>query len=133
MDGIRAYLTELKNRSGMSWTALEKATGISESAIRKIFSGETTDPRFGTVQSLVNAMGGSMEGAGSEKEQEKEAEHGDIYAEHIEEIRQNAEKQIRSLRRDKTILAFTAGILLFIIIALLVLDLAFGTKGWIRY
>ena len=129
MDDIRAYLTELKNRSGMSWTALEKATGISESAIRKIFSGETADPRFGTVQSLVNAMGGSMEGAGSEKE----AEHGDIYAEHIEEIRRNAEKQIRSLRRDKTILAFTTGILLLIIIALMVLDLAFGTKGWIRY
>lgn len=60
MDDIRAYLTEPKNRSGMSRTALEKATGISESAIRKIFSGETADPRFGTVQSPVNVTGGSM-------------------------------------------------------------------------
>ncbi len=69
MDDIRAYLTEPKNRSGMSRTALEKATGISESAIRKIFSGETADPHFGTVQSPVNATGGSMGGIGSEKEQ----------------------------------------------------------------
>lgn len=69
MDDIRAYLTEPKNRSGMSRAALEKAKGISESAIRKIFSGETADPRFGTVQSPVNATGGSMEGTGSKKEQ----------------------------------------------------------------
>ena len=131
MDNVREYLTELKNKSGMSWTALEKATGMSESAIRKIFSGETADPRFNTVQSLVSAMGGSMEGFNGEKEPAPEPE--DIHEQRLEELRRNSEAQIKSLRRDKTILAFTTGALLLIIIALLVLDLAFGTKGWIRY
>ena len=131
MDNVREYLTELKNKSGMSWTALEKATGMSESAIRKIFSGETADPRFNTVQSLVSAMGGSMEGFNGEKEPAPEPE--DLHEQRLEELRRNSEAQIKSLRRDKTILAFTTGALLLIIIALLVLDLAFGTKGWIRY
>lgn len=131
MDNVREYLTELKNKSGMSWTALEKATGMSESAIRKIFSGETADPRFNTVQSLVSAMGGSMEGFNGEKEPAPEPE--DIHEQRLEELRRNSEAQIKSLRRDKIILAFTTGALLLIIIALLVLDLAFGTKGWIRY
>lgn len=36
-------------------------SGLPDTTIRKIFSGETADPRFETVVRLVSAMGGSLD------------------------------------------------------------------------
>ena len=58
---IREYLKTLKTNGNFSWQDISEKSGIPEVTIRKIFSGETEDPRFETVAKLVGAMGGSLD------------------------------------------------------------------------
>lgn len=53
---VREYLTALKNKGNFSWSDLSGLSGLPDATIRKIFSGETADPR------LETAMGGSYRG-----------------------------------------------------------------------
>jgi len=57
---IKEYLTKLKTNGSYSWSDIANASGLPETTIRKIFSGETADPRFETVVRIVSAMGGSL-------------------------------------------------------------------------
>ena len=58
---VKNYLTSLKNKGNFSWSELSEMSGLPDATIRKIFSGETADPRFETVAKLVMAMGGSLD------------------------------------------------------------------------
>ena len=58
---VRDYLVSLKNKGNFSWNDLSEMSGLPDTTIRKIFSGETADPRFETVVRLVSAMGGSLD------------------------------------------------------------------------
>ena len=58
---IKEYLKYLKTNGNFSWHDISNASGLPEATIRKIFSGETADPRFETVVRLVSAMGGSLD------------------------------------------------------------------------
>ena len=58
---IKEYLKYLKTNGNYSWHDISVASGLPEITIRKIFSGETADPRFETVVRLVSAMGGSLD------------------------------------------------------------------------
>ena len=58
---IKEYLKYLKTNGHFSWHDISAASGLPEATIRKIFSGETADPRFETVVRLVSAMGGSLD------------------------------------------------------------------------
>ena len=53
----------LKNKKNLKFTQLSNLSGIPEATIRKIFSGDTPDPRFETVAKLIVAMGGSLDDA----------------------------------------------------------------------
>ena len=58
---VRDYLNTLKIKGNFSYSDISKLSGISEATVRKIFSGETADPRFETLVRLVTSMGGSMD------------------------------------------------------------------------
>ena len=58
---VKEYLTALKNKGNFSWSDLSNLSGLPDATIRKIFSGETADPRLETVVKLVAAMGGSLD------------------------------------------------------------------------
>ena len=60
-DAIQKYLSAMKERTGMSWADLSAATRLPDSTIRKIFSGETADPRLETISLIVSALGGSLD------------------------------------------------------------------------
>ena len=60
-DAIQKYLSAMKERTGMSWADLSAAARLPDSTIRKIFSGETADPRLETISLIVSAMGGSLD------------------------------------------------------------------------
>ena len=57
---VAQYLKALKSKGKFTSAELAQMSGIPETTIRKILSGETADPRFDTVAKLVAAMGGSM-------------------------------------------------------------------------
>ena len=60
---VKDYLNALKKAGNYSWAEIENQSGIPEATARKIFSGETSDPRLETVARLVIAMGGNMDDA----------------------------------------------------------------------
>lgn len=54
-------LKELKRSKGMTITQIADATKIPESTIKRIFSGDTTDPYVTTIHRIVIALGGSLD------------------------------------------------------------------------
>ena len=54
-------LKELKKAKGMTSKQIADATKIPESTVKRIFSGETTDPYVTTIHRIVVALGGSLD------------------------------------------------------------------------
>jgi transcriptional regulator with XRE-family HTH domain len=54
-------LKELKKSKGMTTKQIADATKIPESTIKRIFSGDTSDPYVTTIHRIVIALGGSLD------------------------------------------------------------------------
>ena len=146
----RKYLLTLNERSGMSWAELSAATQLPDSTIRKIFSGDTSDPRLETISLIVTAMGGSLddmltaqplqdskppdaESSVDPSDSQSEAALHRAYERRLFEVKMSSERYIRSLKRDKLLLFIISCTLTAILLLFLALDLALGSAGWIRY
>ena len=131
---VKNYLNALKNKGKFTYEDISNLSGIPIATIRKIFSGETPDPRFDTVAKLVSAMGGSMDEV-LENKVEKDIEMNallvlkETYEERIKDIKEH----IHSLRKDKRVLAIVSVCLIAFVVGLLILDISLGSHGWVRY
>ena len=134
-DNNRKYLSDLKEETGMSWADLSAATKLPDSTIRKIFSGETADPRLETISLIVSAMGGSIDTMLSGKSAKEKTPHWGIphketsdgfdevrsaYEKRLAEMQESYERYIESLKKDKSVLfaiacVLTAFLVLFLI------------------
>lgn len=135
---VRDYLVSLKNKGNFSWNDLSEMSGLPDTTIRKIFSGETADPRFETVVRLVSAMGGSLDDILGKKEEEKIEINAilalkDTYELRISEMKLSSSELISSLRKDKKYLAIVSVSLLIFLLAFIVVDFFMSSAGWIRY
>lgn len=135
---VKDYLNALKSKGNFSWSDLANLSGLPDATIRKVFSGETADPRLETVVKLVTAMGGSMdELVGKEKKTEAEMNAimsvKEIYEARIADIKASAGEHMESLKRDKRFLALAVCVLGAMLILFLMVDLLVGSVGWIRY
>lgn len=135
---VKKYLTSLKDKGNFSWSDLSKLSGLPDATIRKIFSGETSDPRFETVSKLVAAMGGSMdEIVEGPKEGQSEINAiiaiKEVYEARIADLKTVTSEHTSSLRTDKRYLAMVVCILGAVLIGTLLVDLCFGSIGWVRY
>jgi transcriptional regulator with XRE-family HTH domain len=54
-------LKELKKAKGMTTKQIADATKIPESTVKRIFSGDTTDPYVTTIHRIVIALDGSLD------------------------------------------------------------------------
>ena len=141
---IREYLKYLKTNGNFSWHDISAASGLPEATIRKIFSGETADPRFETVVRLVSAMGGSLDKINAiEKIENAEISEDsqikalkalkEVYEERIKDIKQSSMEHIQSLKRNNKMLTIAVCVLSVLLIGALLLDLLVGTVGWVRF
>ena len=129
---VRDYLNALKNKGNFTYAELSNLSSIPEATIRKIFTGETPDPRFDTVAKLVTAMGGTLDDAFStKKEKVIEAnvvtEFKAVYESRIESLHE----QLEFVKRDRKVLGIITGILVAIIVV--VLGIAITSHGWVQY
>lgn len=53
-------LKVMKEKSGMTYQDIAKASNIPESTVTRIFSGKTLNPTITTVEAIVSAMGGDL-------------------------------------------------------------------------
>ena len=138
-EKVCVYLAALKNETKMSWAELSQKTGLPDSTIRKIFSGETTDPRLETISLIVSAMGGSLDAMVSGKPEARETEMNAInllresYEKRIQDIKSASAAFTESLKKDKQQLFVIACVLTIFLLVFVALDLALGSVGWIRY
>lgn len=141
---IREYLKSLKTKGEYSWSDISKLSGMPEVTIRKIFSGETADPRFETVVRLVSAMGGSLDKVNAiEKIEEIEIDDDsqmraliaikEVYEERIKDIKASSLEHLQSLKRDKQILIFVSCALAVLLVGALIFDIFMGSIGWLRW
>ena len=135
---VKVYLNALKTKGKYTYTDISNLSGIPEATIKKIFSGETADPRFDTIQKLVTSMGGSMDNiienpAEIEKIEKFETNVATTLKEVYEARVADLKEQIFSLKRDKRVLTIAAGLLMAFVIVLLLFDLSFGSHGWVQY
>ena len=135
---VRDYLIALKNKGNFSWSDLSNLSGLPDATIRKIFSGETADPRFETVVKLVNAMGGSLNeltenDKGEDPEMNAIIAIKEVYEARIQDIKASSSEHVESLKKDKTFLAIAVCVLGGFLLCALLVDLFIGSIGWIRY
>ena len=141
---IKEYLKYLKTNGNYSWHDISAASGLPEVTIRKIFSGETADPRFETVVRLVSAMGGSLDKINaieqidnveiSENSQMKAlVAIKEVYEARINDLKDSYEGQVQLLKKDRRTLTIAVAILCVFFVGALVLDLFLGSVGWFRY
>lgn len=127
-------LKTLKNQSNITISELSNLSGIPEATIRRIFSGDTPDPRFDTIVKLVTAMGGSLDDfIGATKKIEIESNAISVLKESYDTRISEIKEQIKSLQRDKRILAIFSAALVILLICLVILELSIPNHGWIRY
>lgn len=131
---VKEYLNTLKKAGNYSWTDIANLSGIPEATVRKVFSGETADPRFETIAKLVISMGGDMNDAiDNQKKKDIEISSTITLKESCEMRLDDMKEYISSLKRDKTILGIAVSVLVGIVVLFLVLDIVIASHGWIRY
>ena len=134
----------LKTNGNFSWHDISNASGLPEATIRKIFSGETADPRFETVVRLVSAMGGSLDKINAIEQIEKVEIPEDsqikalvalkeVYEARINDLKAASEEHVRLLKNDRKILIILSVVLGAFLIGALLLDLFMGSVGWLRF
>ena len=127
-------LKTLKNQSNITIPELSNLSGIPEATIRRIFSGDTPDPRFDTIVKLVTAMGGSLDDfIGATKKIEIESNAISVLKESYDTRINEIKEHLKSLQRDKHILAILAASLVLFLVGLVVLELSIPNHGWIQY
>ena len=131
---VKEYLNTLKKAGNYSWADIANLSGIPEATVRKVFSGETADPRFETIAKLVIAMGGDMNDAMDNKKKKEIEISSTITLKESCEMRLEDQKEyIASLKNDKKILGIAVSILVGVEVLLLVLDIILASHGWIQY
>lgn len=131
---VKNYLNALKTKGNFTYSDISNLSGIPEATIRKIFSGETADPRFDTIVKLVVSMGGSLDEAISGKKEEELETNAIISLKEIYESRiEDVKFYIDSLKNDIKMLSISAIVLAAFIVLLIVIDISIGSHGWIQY
>ena len=130
---VKEYLNTLKNAGSYSWSDIANLSGIPEATVRKVFSGETSDPRFETIAKIVIAMGGNMDDAiDNKKKKEIEISSTISLKESYEYRLEDKEDYIRSLKRDKKMLAICLLSLIGVVLVFLFTDIFLVSHGWFR-
>lgn len=132
---VKDYLNQLKSNGKYTWSDISTISEIPETTIRKIFSGETADPRFDTVAKIVTALGGSLDDILDKTKKGEQLETNTIFS--LKEVYDDRIKDLKEhnnqLRKERRNLTIATAILVAILIGILIADIFIGTHGWIRY
>ena len=132
---VKDYLNQLKSNGKYTWNDIANISGIPETTLRKIFSGETADPRFDTVAKIVTALGGSLDDVLDKTKKGEQLETNTIFS--LKEVYEDRIKDLKehnaSLKKDKTLLAIVTAILTIVLAGVLIADVFIASHGWIQY
>lgn len=100
---VANYLTNLKEKSGLTYEAISEKSGRSVSTVKNLCLGRSEDPRLDTVAPVIYAIGGSIDEmyTGKSKDAVKEISISSIkemYEFQLAEHRKTEEAHINNIR-----------------------------------
>ena len=135
---VARYLTNLKEKSGLTYETWAEKSGTPETTLKNLCSGKTEDPRLATVAPAIYAADGSIDEmlTGKRKENGK----ADLYEQHRQDYKESVEKliaekdaHIKTLKKENLISKIFLGVTLAIFITILVAEVMNPNLGWLRY
>ncbi|MGN0636110.1 MAG: helix-turn-helix domain-containing protein [Acutalibacteraceae bacterium] len=118
-------LKRLKEESKLTTKQISDLSGIPESTISRILSGQTDNPTFDTVYAIVKAMGGSLDQL-TDIPTETETEAPSSLIALYEKVITDKDRYIR-------ILIVICCVLVSVLIFLVLSDVLNGSTGFVRY
>lgn len=119
------FLRNLKDKSKLTTKQISDLSGIPESTISRILSGQTDNPSFDTVCALVKAMGGSLDELAEIREDSAEPKESQLDAFY--------EKVIAEKNWYIKVLMAVCGALVAVLVFIVIYDVTNGSVGFIRY
>ena len=119
------FLRNLKDKSNLTTKQISDLSGIPESTISRILSGQTDNPSFDTVCALVKAMGGSLDELAEIREDSAEPKESQLDAFY--------EKVIAEKNWYIKALMAVCGALVAVLVFIVIYDVTNGSIGFIRY
>ena len=118
-------LKKLKDESKLTTKQIPEKSGIPESTISRILSGQTDNPSFDSIYAIVKAMGGSLD---SVFENDIKTNNDDTSP-----LIKLYEKVISEKNWYIKLLIILCGILILSLILIIIIDVLNGTVGFVRY
>ena len=118
-------LKKLKDESKLTTKKISEKSGIPESTISRILSGQTDNPSFDSIYAIVKAMGGSLD---SVFENDIKTNNDDTSP-----LIKLYEKVISEKNWYIKLLIILCGILILSLILIIIIDVLNGTVGFVRY
>lgn len=119
------YLKELKENCKLTTKQISSLSGVPESTISRILSGQTDNPTFDSVCAIVNAMGGSLDKlCGTQTDSDTKA---------ASPLLALYEKVIAEKNWYIKVLIGICCTLVAVLIFIAIFDLANGNVGFLRY
>ena len=118
-------LKKMKNECGLTTRQISELSGIPESTISRVLSGQTDNPTFDTVCAIVKAMGGSLDQL-TDIPTETETEDPSPLVALYEKVITDKDRYIR-------LLIVICCVLVSVLIFLVLSDVLNGSTGFVRY
>ena len=125
IDMILTKLRELKAEKKLTNQQIADLSGVPLSTVTRVFNGQTDNPNIGTIEDIVNGMGGSLDNITGIKQTDEKFSPDDNLIQLYKDIIRTKDKYIK-------LLTGALIVVLMFLIALLFVDLLVHDIGYIR-
>ena len=122
---ILTKLRELKAEKKLTNQQIADLSGVPLSTVTRVFNGQTDNPNIGTIEDIVNGMGGSLDNITGIKQTDEKFSPDDNLIQLYKDIIRTKDKYIK-------LLTGALIVVLMFLIALLFVDLLVHDIGYIR-
>lgn len=126
---ITEKLAELKEKSSLTNQQISELSGVPLSTVTRIFSDQTDNPSFQTINDIVSAMGGSLDEVTGNISQKQSAEKEDVHEKLIKLYQDTLAHKNKWIRTLFICLCIVMGVLLFIVL----FDILNPQIGFVKY
>lgn len=119
------FLKKLKDESKLTTKQISELSGIPESTISRIMSGQTDNPSFDSICAIVKAMGGSLDAVFGVNNKSDNVDTSPLI------------KLYEKVKSEKNwyikFLIILCGVLILTLVFIVIIDILNGNVGFVRY
>ena len=119
------FLKKLKDESKLTTKQISELSGIPESTISRIMSGQTDNPSFDSICAIVKAMGGFLDAVFGVNNKSDNVDTSPLIKLY--------EKVISEKNWYIKFLIILCGVLILTLVFIVIIDILNGNVGFVRY